>query len=65
MQKLWPVKVCCPKLSKTNETVQFGLISDWTSRQRRQPDLDADLNFLGIFFEFFPHKNPIFCLTGD
>jgi hypothetical protein len=32
MQKLWPVEVCCQKPSKTDETVQFGLKSDWTSR---------------------------------
>jgi hypothetical protein len=37
MQKLWPIEVCCRKLSKTDETVQFGLNSDWTSRNRVKP----------------------------
>jgi hypothetical protein len=52
MQKLWPVKVCCQKLTKTDQTIQCGLILDWTSRERGQPDLDADL-FFGIFFPDF------------
>jgi hypothetical protein len=62
MQKLWPVKVCCPKLTKTNQTVQFGLISDWTSRERGQSNLNADLTFFRIFF--FRNFFNIF-LTGD
>jgi hypothetical protein len=37
MQKLWPIEVCCQKLSKTDETVKFGLNSDWTSRNRFKP----------------------------
>jgi hypothetical protein len=45
MQKLWPVEVCCRKLSKTDETVQIGLESDWTSRNGS--------NRLGCGFDFF------------
>jgi hypothetical protein len=45
MQKLWPIEVCCRKLSKTNKTVQFGLNSDWTSRNGS--------NRLGCGFDFF------------
>ena len=51
MQKLWPkqfsAKIC-------QKPAYFGLISDWTSRNRGQPDLDADLTFFffAIFFFF-------------
>jgi hypothetical protein len=45
MQKLWPVEVCCRKPSKTDETVQFGLKSDWTSRNGSTR--------LGCGFDFF------------
>jgi hypothetical protein len=57
MQKLWPIEVCCQKLSKTDETVQFGLNSDWTSRNgsnRLGCGFDFFLNiFFRIFFSFF------------
>lgn len=46
MQKIWPVKVCCPK------TARFGP----DQCKRVKPDLDADLpfSFFGIFFlDFF------------
>jgi hypothetical protein len=45
MQKLWPVEDCCRKLSKTDETVQIGLDSDWTSGNGS--------NRLGCGFDFF------------
>jgi hypothetical protein len=44
MQKLWPIEVCCRKLSKTDETIQFGLNSDWTSRNQ------VKLTRMRIFF---------------
>jgi hypothetical protein len=50
MQKLWLVKVCCKKQTKT---VQFGLNSDWTSGNRGQPDLVAELTFFGKKIGFF------------
>jgi hypothetical protein len=57
MQKLWPIKVCYKKLTRTIQTAQFGLNSDWTSREHCQHDLDADLTFLEkkikIFSQFF------------
>jgi hypothetical protein len=45
MQKLWPVKVSCPKLPKT---AQSGLNLDWTSGNHGQPDLDANLTFFAL-----------------
>jgi hypothetical protein len=48
LQKLWPIEVCYRKLSKTDETVQFGLNSDWTSRNGS--------NRLGCGFDFFSKK---------
>jgi hypothetical protein len=40
-------------LSKTDQTVQFRLTSDWTSGNRGQANLDADLTFFGFFFRLF------------
>jgi hypothetical protein len=57
MQKLWPVEVCCRKLSKTDETVQIGLDSDWTSRNGS--------NRLGCGFDFFFCSSSSSCLATE
>jgi hypothetical protein len=65
MQKLWPTEVCCRKLSKTDETIQFGLNSDWTSRNEVKPTrmriwLFLEKKFPEILFLLF-----FFLLPGD
>jgi hypothetical protein len=53
MQKLWPVEVCCQKPSKTDETVQFGLDSDWTS-SHGSSRLGCGFDFFLLFFFLVP-----------
>jgi hypothetical protein len=54
MQKLWPIEVCCRKLLKTDETVQFGLNSDWPSRNQVKPTwMQIWLFFWQFFFRTF------------
>jgi hypothetical protein len=53
MQKLWPIEVCYRKLSKTNETVQFVLNLDWTSRNQVKPTWMWIWPFFRIFVLLF------------